>query len=135
MDRESDGRNLFMNNSATVDMDGEHIGIDQVTEYPWSGKIVINVNPEKHKVFSMMIRVPGWATNQALPSDLYRFKSTDQSKVSIKVNNRNFKYDIKNGYAVISREWKKGDQLLVDLQMAVREIKAHDEIKDDAGKV
>lgn len=127
--------NLFMNNSATVDLDGEHIGIDQVTEYPWSGKIVINVNPEKHKVFSMMIRVPGWATNQALPSDLYRFKSSDQSKVSIKVNNRNFKYDIKNGYAVISREWKKGDQLLVDLPMPVREIKAHDAIKDDAGKV
>lgn len=127
--------NLFMNNSATVDLDGEHIGIDQVTDYPWNGKIVINVKPEKPKVFSMMIRVPGWATNQALPSDLYRFKSPDPSKIFIKVNNHNFKYDLKNGYAVISREWKKGDQLLVDLPMPVREIKAHDAIKEDAGKV
>jgi DUF1680 family protein len=127
--------NLFMNNSATVDLNGEHINIEQVTDYPWSGKIVIKVNPEKGKVFSMMIRIPGWANNQVVPSDLYHFKSADQSKVFIKVNNRNSKYDVKNGYAVISREWKKGDQLSVELPMPVREIVAHDAIKDDTGKV
>jgi hypothetical protein len=96
---------------------------------------VINVNPQKHKVFSMMIRIPGWAVNQVLPSDLYRFKSADQSKVVVKINNSNFKYELKNGYAVISREWKKGDQLLVDLPMPVREVKALEAVKDDAGKV
>ncbi len=127
--------NLFMNNSAQVELHRNHIGIEQVTEYPWSGQMVINVNPEKPKVFSMMVRIPGWAGNQVVPSDLYRFKSADQSKVVIRVNNRNLKYEVKNGYAVISREWKSGDKLFVDLPMPVREIIAHPSIKDDVGKI
>jgi len=127
--------NLFMNNSATVDLDGEHINIAQTTDYPWSGKIVLSVQPSKEKAFKMMIRIPGWANNQVVPSDLYRFKSTEPTKVLIKVNGQNFKYDVKNGYAVISREWKKGDQLQIDLPMPVREIVAHEAVKDDKGKI
>jgi len=127
--------NLFMNNSATVDLNGERINVEQTTDYPWNGKITIGVNPVKKKMFSMMIRIPGWANNQAVPSDLYRFKSTDQSTILIKVNGKNFKYDLKNGYAIISKEWKKGDQLTIDLPMPVREIIANELVKDDNGKV
>lgn len=127
--------NLFMNNSAKVDLDGEQISIQQITDYPSGGKIDIRVNPAKKKEFNMMIRIPGWAINQAVPSDLYRFKSIDKSKVSIKVNDRIIKYEVKNGYAVISREWKNGDQLSLDLPMPVREIIANQAVKDDIGKV
>jgi len=127
--------NLFMNNSATIDLNGEHITIEQSTEYPWKGEIGIRVDPAKNKVFSLMVRIPGWAVNQALPSDLYNFKTTDPSKVVIKINGRDFKYEVKNGYAVISREWEKGDQLSVNLPMPVREITANQLVKDDKNKV
>ena len=127
--------NLFMNNSATVDLQNDHIKLEQVTDYPWNGKIVMNVNPEKQKKFSMMVRIPGWANNHALPSDLYRFKSSDPSKVSVKVNGKTFSYPLENGYAVISREWKKGDQITVDLPMPVRELVAYEAIKEDIGKI
>ena len=127
--------NLFMNNSARLDLDGERVKIQQSTDYPWSGKIVIGVDPEKQKVFNLMIRIPGWAKNQVVPSDLYRFKSSDKSSIEIKVNGQKFKYELKNGYAVISRQWKKGDQLTIDLPMPVREIIANASVKDDNGKV
>jgi len=127
--------NLFMNNSATIDLNGERVNISQTTDYPWSGKIVIGVQPSREKVFNMMIRIPGWANNQVVPSDLYSFRSTDHTKILIKVNGKNFNYEVKNGYAVISRQWKKGDQLLIDLPMPVREIIANIAIKEDVGKI
>jgi len=124
-----------MNNSATIDLNGERVNISQTTDYPWSGKIVIGVQPSREKVFNMMIRIPGWANNQVVPSDLYSFRSTDHTKILIKVNGKNFNYEVKNGYAVISRQWKKGDQLLIDLPMPVREIIANIAIKEDVGKI
>jgi len=127
--------NLFMNNSATVDLNGERINLEQTTDYPWNGKIAIGIYPVKKKIFSMMIRIPGWANNKVVPSDLYHFKYVNQSAILIKVNGKNFKYDLKNGYAVISREWNKGDQLTIDFPMPVREIIANESVKDDNGKV
>ena len=36
---------------------------------------------------------------------------------------------------MISREWKKGDQVVLNLPMPVRELMAHPEIKEDSGRV
>ena len=127
--------NLFMNNTATVQLDDKKISIEQVTNYPWSGKIEIKVNPEKKGKFNVLVRIPGWAENQPVPTDLYRFKTSDQSLVTIKVNNTDYQFKVNNGYALVSKEWKKGDIIQVDIPMPVREVMAHALIKDDKGKV
>ncbi len=127
--------NLYMNNVAKIDLDGEEVILEQVTDYPWSGKITLKIHPGKTKKINLMVRIPGWARNQALPTDLYRFKTTDNEKVTIALNGKKVAYQLKNGYAIVSREWKKGDQLMVDLPMPVRELLAHPNIKDDIGKV
>ena len=127
--------NLFMNNSATVDLQGEEMQIEQNTDYPWNGKVAITVHPGKSREFNMMVRIPGWAVNQAVPSDLYHFKSIDQSKMLCRVNGRDFKFAIKDGYARFARKWKNGDQLVIDFPMPVREIVANAAIKDDLDKV
>ena len=127
--------NLYMNNSAHVDLNGEHINIEQVTDYPWNGKIEVKVDPEKPGKFSVMLRIPGWADNKALPTDLYKFKSTDAEKVTIKINGSVSKVNLKDGYAIVTRVWKKGDLVSLNLPMPVREIVAHQAIKDDNGKL
>ena len=40
-----------------------------------------------------------------------------------------------NGYATISRNWKKGDVIELDFPMDVRRIVANDNAEDDRGKV
>ena len=127
--------NLFMNNQATVDLKGGQVTIDQATEYPWSGKITIKVNPVKPGKFNLLVRIPGWAQNQALPTNLYTFKSNDDSKATLLLNGKGTALKIKNGYAMISREWKKGDQLVLELPMPVRELAANPLVKEDIGKV
>ena len=44
-------------------------------------------------------------------------------------------FTTKNGYATISREWKKGDHVELELPMPVRELVANPQIKDDQGKM
>ena len=127
--------NLFMNNTATVNLKGEQVAIEQVTEYPWKGKVALKVNPGKPGKFSLLVRIPGWAQNQALPTDIYRFRTNDQVKATISLNGKDTEYQVKKGYAVITKTWEKGDQLVLNLPMPVREITANPEIKEDTGKL
>jgi DUF1680 family protein len=51
------------------------------------------------------------------------------------VNGQLVEYEMKKGYASLSRTWKKNDRVEVVLPMEVRRIKANEKIKDDIGKV
>lgn len=127
--------NLFMNNQAALSLNGKKISVEQQTGYPWDGKIALKINPESAGHFVVMVRIPGWAQNQAFPTDLYRFKTTDPAKAAILLNGVKSELVWKKGYAVLSRNWSKGDQVVVDLPMPVRELTANPLIKDDIGKV
>lgn len=127
--------NLYMNNQATIELNGRKISVEQITKYPWDGKITMNVNPSVRGKFTLMVRIPGWAQNQAFPTDLYSFRSTESEKAVISVNGKKMNMVQKNGYAVVSKEWKQGDQVTLDLPMPVRELVANPQIRDDAGKI
>jgi DUF1680 family protein len=83
----------------------------------------------------MLVRIPGWAQEQAIPSSLYTFEKPAGGKVSIAVNGKPVVVMMRNGYAVISKAWKKGDRIEVDLPMDVRRVKASARIKEDQGRV
>jgi DUF1680 family protein len=70
-----------------------------------------------------------------MPSDLYSFESTSDKKVSISINGKEVKYTVANGYAVLSKTWKKGDVIQVNLPMEVRKVIANTKVTDDIGKV
>ena len=82
-----------------------------------------------------MVRIPGWATNIAMPSDLYSFQNISAAKPTIKVNGQDITYSTQNGYAVINRAWKKNDVVEVNLPMEVKKVLANEKIKNDIGKI
>ena len=84
---------------------------------------------------TLLVRIPGWAQNKAMPSDLYVFEKLSDKKVEIKINDKAVDYKMENGYAVLSRTWKKGDVLVVNLPMEVRNVVANKNVKDDIGKI
>ena len=127
--------NLFINSSADLSIHNNPVNISQVNNYPWDGNLVFNISPKKEDAFSVLIRIPGWAQNQAVPSTLYKFLDKSDSKVSIKVNGNTIPCVIENGYAVIKRKWKKGDVIAVDLPMDVRKVVCNEKVKDNIGKV
>lgn len=127
--------NLFVSNSATVKMGKNTVHIKQQTRYPWEGTVKIAVAPKYPARFTICVRIPGWAQNQPVPSDLYRYVNDTSEQASLKVNGRPSALDMEKGYARIERRWKKDDVIELNLPMPVRRVLAHENVEDDVGKV
>ncbi len=123
--------NLFIGSTVTIkDVAGTDVEMVQATDYPWSGKVAITVNPAKNKKFSVRIRVPDRGV-----SDLYTPTPQSNGITSIKVNGSKITPTIEKGYAVIARDWKAGDKIDLVLPMKVQRIKASDKIAATTGRV
>ncbi|WP_321478932.1 glycoside hydrolase family 127 protein [uncultured Bacteroides sp.] len=126
--------NLYVQSQSSINTRSNTIELKQITAYPWEGKIALTINPEKDSKFAIRLRIPGWAKDSPVPSDLYSF--TDKAtSINLSVNGKEQSYKESDGYITLVRTWKKGDQILLDLPMPVRRIKANSNVKDDEGKV
>jgi hypothetical protein len=50
------------------------------------------------------------------------------------VNGDPVEYKIEKGYAVLDRNWKKGDKVVLDLPMDIKRIMANDKVQDDKNR-
>ena len=127
--------NLYISGTATISPGQGTVKVIQQSNYPWSGDIHLKVAPAQPSAFGLLLRIPGWARDEATPGGLYQFTDKDADPVTIRVNGKPFNAEIKNGYAVIDRTWKKGDSVELVLPMKVHKIMAIDSVKEDAGKL
>ena len=127
--------NLFISDTAQALINGEKIGMSQQTDYPWNGHINISVNPEKEKKFTLKLRIPGWALNKPVPSNLYSYLGDVSGNVSLRVNGKGEKIRMNKGYVEISREWSKGDKVELILPMTIHEVIANENVRVDSNKV
>jgi hypothetical protein len=127
--------NLFINSTVDVLMNNKTVQIAQQNNYPWEGNLKFTISMAKPNAFNMLIRIPGWANNSAVPSDLYTFQNTSAVKPEIKINGQIVEYSLQNGYAVLNRTWKKNDVVEVNLPMEVRKVLANEKLTNDIGKV
>ncbi len=81
--------NLFMSNTARLDVAGKRLDLSQNTAYPWCGDISLSVDSNKAGRFRMMIRIPGWVVNRPVPSDLYTYTDGKNPSWHVKINGRN----------------------------------------------
>jgi DUF1680 family protein len=126
--------NLFMSNSAKLNLPAGKVSIEQETEYPWNGKVSITVNPAKTAKFTVRVRIPGWARQEAMPGDLYTFEDRTAVPITILLNGKKLDYTMDKGYAVITQTWKKGDKIELNLPMEVEKVMASDKVEDDKGR-
>ncbi len=128
--------NLFINSTATIAVAQKNITVQQQHQYPWEGNLKFLVSPQKGSIrFPLHIRIPGWAVDEAIPSNLYHFAEKMAINIPVFVNGKPVQYAIANGYAVLNREWKKGDVVEMQLGMEVRRVYAIDQVKNDRGKM
>ncbi|HUS86036.1 MAG TPA: glycoside hydrolase family 127 protein [Bacteroidales bacterium] len=123
--------NMYLANTGTIDMDWNEVTITQTTNYPWSGDISIQVDPAIEARYTIKLRIPGWAREEAIPGDLYIFTDAGNSPVVIRVNGKKKKLDVSGGYANITRKWKKGDRMELELPMPVRKVIADERVEAD----
>jgi len=127
--------NLFISGTGAVNLINNSVKLIQKTNYPWDGSIKISVEPEKQDKFTIKVRIPGWAQNKPVPSDLYSYLNKSAKKANLKINGEDQTLNLKNGFATINRTWKNGDIIELNLPMSVRKVVAHEKVKEDAGKI
>ncbi len=126
--------NLFIGGTGEILVGGKVIGLTQETRYPWDGDVRITIEAENAGEFELAVRVPGWARNEAVPGDLYRFLDGNDERPVLEVNGTEVPFDVEAGYARVRRVWQKGDIVGMRLPMPVRRIVAHESVEADAGR-
>ena len=126
--------NLFMGNTSTLQVNGKPVTLKQETAYPYSGEVKLVIE-EANQPFTMKVRIPGWARNEAMPSDLYAFADGLQSQYSVKINGEVIKTELQQGYCSISRDWKVGDVVELSFDLQPRLVKANNQVEADRGRV
>lgn len=127
--------NQYLDSRAEVTLGDNRILLTQQTRYPWDGDIRIEVNPDQDAEFEMKLRIPGWARNQPVPSNLYDYLESVNSSVSLSINDRPMPVEIREGYVSIRRVWKKEDVIHLMIPMPVRKVLAHPRATADKGLV
>jgi uncharacterized protein len=128
--------NLFIQSQTNIQLAQNKVHVSQTSNYPWEGNITININPETSNIFDVLVRVPGWALNRPVPSDLYSYMQPTVKKVVLKLNGKLLNYSIdKNGYIKLSRKWNKGDRIGLELPMEIHRTLANEQVPTDKGKV
>jgi DUF1680 family protein len=127
--------NLFVGNTADIKMDRTSVQIAQETRYPWEGAVKMTVTPKGDGEFTIHVRIPGWARNQASPTGLYVFTDKSDAPALLKVNGQPVPLAIEKGYVAIARQWKAGDTIDLNLPMPVRRVLANDAVMADRGRV
>lgn len=92
--------------------------IRQRTNFPWDGAIELTVGVKRPASFDLQLRIPDW---------------TDGA--TIRINGEAVRFETTDGYATLSREWRDGDIVSLNLPMRTRRVHAHPAVKADAGRV
>jgi uncharacterized protein len=127
--------NLYISNQANMSINESNIQVIQQAGFPWNGLVAMTVNPERKTAFTLKLRVPGWAQNKPVPGSLYQYIGNSPEKILLKINGKNEKPVIKNGYIEISKEWNKGDKVELTLPMEIRRVIANDKVGEDRNRV
>ena len=127
--------NLFVGSNAHIKVANTDVAIKVETNYPWDGKVKINIDPKDKKTFSVRIRVPDWQKGSIVPGDLYKNASASQAVLSFFVNGKVVSFREENGYAIINRKWQAGDVISFEYNMPIIEIAARPDVKADIDRV
>jgi DUF1680 family protein len=111
---------LYGGASATMSVGGRAVSIKETSNYPWSGKISITVDPVEAGEFTLRLRVPGFAR---------------EAKARINGAGIDVGGNLVRGYLEIRRTWNPGDLVELELPMPVERMRAHPDVVADHGRV
>ena len=128
--------NLYMSNTADLDVKGKNVVLSQQTSYPWNGNINLTVDKNKAGEFAIKLRIPGWVKNKPVPSDLYAYTDGKRLGYSVSINGQPADGSLTpDGYYTINRKWKKGDEVSLHLDMEPRTLQANSKVEADRGRI
>ena len=127
--------NLFVGSSTNLSLANGRVNVKMATNYPWDGKINLQIDPGKKSFFGLYLRIPGWVQGKTYTNGLYEYANFKADNYSLKVNGKDVVTKVESGYLVIEREWKIGDQVTYDFPMQVNRLISSSDLKFDNNRV
>jgi uncharacterized protein len=111
--------NLYIGGQASTTLqDGSKVTVRQTTNYPWEGKVKLQVTPEKPEEFTLRLRVPGWA-----------------GAAAVTVNGEEVSLPASKGYVHIHRQWSGGDVVGLSFPLEIHRLEANPKVLQSRGQV
>jgi len=110
---------LYIGNEASLELSGRNVRIKLESGLPWKGGAsLVIAEAEGSGSFTLALRVPSWS-----------------KRSSFTLNGAPIVPEIRDGYAYLSRDWREGDRLAIELDMEPQRIYAHLNLRANAGRV
>jgi DUF1680 family protein len=110
---------LYAASTADVEVGGTEVRIVQETDFPRSGNVRIVLEPKETVRFALHLRVPGWCEKASVDPEDHAVRRHDPASDEF----------------VIDRAWKRGDAVLLNLEMKPRRVRADPAVEADRGRV
>ena len=128
---------LYAGSNVEVPLANGKVQLAQETEYPFDGKISIEVSPESDGAeFTMWLRIPTWCTSDRfVAGELYRYADGTTAAATATVNGKQVRTSTTDGFMPIRRKWNKGDKIELVLPMPTRYTIADERVKADSNRL
>ena len=111
--------NLFgSSHLQTTLKNGQAVGLQQESNYPWDGNVKITVEQLPAENFSLKLRLPSWC-----------------SEAKLFINGKPTPYTTEKGYVNLQRQWKKGDVILWNMAMPTELLEANPLVEENRNQV
>ena len=125
--------NMYAGSEVAVgEVAGTQVRMEQITDYPWKGRVEIVVHPAEAKRFAIHLRAP---CRDLRPLYTTQPMVVADGRTPIMVNGEPVSPTYSNHYNIIARVWKDGDRIALDLPLAPQRIKADAKVAADRGRV
>ncbi|MDH2426915.1 beta-L-arabinofuranosidase domain-containing protein [Sphaerisporangium sp. TRM90804] len=102
---------LYGDASLTTAVAGRAVRVEMRTAYPWQGRVELSVHGDDARggaPWTLALRVPGWC-----------------EAYTVSVDGERVPAPARDGYVRLTREWTPGTRVVLDLDLPVRQIRAH----------
>jgi DUF1680 family protein len=128
--------NIYVSSNAKFRINGKELTLGVTSDMPWGGESSIKIESGDPVQGTLKLRIPGWARNQPVPSDLYFYVDKLEVPIVVSVNGKTISAaPDKYGYISVDRTWKRGDTVQLEFPMDVRRVGAHVNIAEDRGRM
>jgi DUF1680 family protein len=105
---------LYAQGSVRLQVSGVGVELKQVTRYPWDGQVTVEVVPDRPRLFTLHLRVPGWCENWSLTVNGEPIPGAQPEA---------------NGYLAIRRTWQPGDRVDYRMDMPIQTVWANPAVR------
>lgn len=117
--------NLYTNSFARIHTPRLAFSLDVQTMMPYEARVKIRVGGLKsgRHHFKLHLLIPEWCNAQISPTERYAASAQGTERLVVYINGRDEELQVRDGYVVVERAWRNGEEVYFDLPFPILTIK------------